>query len=146
MCPCELLISRSGCLSLSGTCDSLQQDGQDHCFLLHSVPALLGLLGRFAFSAAWPPPVHLQLQRNRTHLSPVIIFRCCIRPLGARALAETAQLSVRKSECASCSWFRSSSHNAADKCEILFDPYECFAVSLRYADHLHRFHENDPNL
>lgn len=38
---------------LSGSCDSLQQDGQNYCFLLHPVPALFGLLGRFPIK---PPP------------------------------------------------------------------------------------------
>lgn len=44
----EYLVSVSRLLSpcLSGPCDSLQQDGQDCCFLLHPVPALPGFLGR----------------------------------------------------------------------------------------------------
>lgn len=43
---CNFVTKSSSFLCLSGPCDSLQQDGQDCCFLLHPVLALFGLLGR----------------------------------------------------------------------------------------------------
>lgn len=80
----------SSCLCLSGPCDSLQQDGEDCGVLLHPVPALLGVPGTWA--GVWrctvsSPQAHLWSR-----------FRCCTRPRGARASAETAPLSVLKSQ------------------------------------------------
>lgn len=80
----------SSCLCLSGSCDSLQQDGEDRGVLLHPVPALLGVPGTWA--GVWCCTV----SSPQAHLcSP---FRCCTRLRGARASAETAPLSVLKSQ------------------------------------------------
>lgn len=84
------LRASSSCSCLSGSCDSLQQDGEDCCLLLHPVFALLGVPGTWA--RVWCCIVSGQ----RSHLWSR--FRCCTRPRGARALAETVPLSVLKSE------------------------------------------------
>lgn len=80
----------SSCLCLSGSCDSLQQDGEDRCVLLHPVPALPGVPGTWA--GVWCRIV----SSPQSH--PWSRFRCCTRLRGARASAETAPLSVLKSE------------------------------------------------
>lgn len=78
------------CLCLSGSCDSLQQDGEDCGVLLHPVPALLGVPG------TWAGVRSCIVSRPQAHLWSR--FRCCTRLRGARASAGTAPLSVLKSE------------------------------------------------
>uniref|UniRef100_A0A3B5KEA0 Protein CASP n=1 Tax=Takifugu rubripes TaxID=31033 RepID=A0A3B5KEA0_TAKRU len=80
----------SSCLCLSGSCDSLQQDGEDCCVLLHPVPALLGVPG------TWAGVCCCIVSSPQSHLWSG--FRCYTRLRGARASAETAPLSVLKSE------------------------------------------------
>lgn len=61
---------------LSGPCDSLQQDGQDRCFLLHPVPALPGLLGRSPLipKKRVPGSVISAVVKNRCQLLFPVIF------------------------------------------------------------------------
>lgn len=87
---------------LSGPCDSLQQDGQDRCFLLHPVPALPGLLGRSPLIPKKRVPGSVISAVVKKQMSAVVpcdfSYRCCTRLHGARASAETAPPSVLKSE------------------------------------------------
>lgn len=94
------------------------------------------------FLVCGSPEEHLLLYHLYSKISPVSLwcsFRCYTRPRGARALAETAPLSVLKSEIVypseSVLLFLHGSHSSIVAC-----------VPNRYADHLHQFHENDPNL
>lgn len=68
--------------------------------------------------------------------------RCCTRRRGARASAGTAPLSALKSEqlLLTRGW-TSKKLFFHLVCELISLP-----ISLRYADHLHRFHEHDENL
>lgn len=89
-------------LCLSGPCDSLQQNGQDCCFLLHPVPALPGLLGRSPLTpkkSSWFCTLSSR-EKNRCQLlfAANFSYRCSTRLHGARASAETAPPSVLKSE------------------------------------------------
>lgn len=89
------LCASSSFLCLSGSCDSLQQDGEDCCFLLHLVPALFGVPGT-SVSRGAPASVSSWFKDLTGSLRSS--FRCYTRPRGARVLAETAPLSVLKSE------------------------------------------------
>lgn len=128
----DLCVS-SSCLWLSGSCDSLQQDGEDCCFLLHLVPALFGVPGMPVSGGA---PGSLSSLFKELTCSLWSSFRCYTRPRGARVLAETALLSVLKSEI------------VVLFLQTLYVSHFSivFVFPNRYADHLHQFHENDPNL
>lgn len=76
----------------------------------------------------------------------VCVIRCCIKPLGARASAETVLRFVQRSECFYPVWDLMIWCNdfealcVFDACGS--DPHTLPASSRRYSDHLHRFHEN----
>ncbi|CAF97412.1 unnamed protein product [Tetraodon nigroviridis] len=89
-----LLRVSSSAVCLSGSCNPLQQDGADRGLLLHPVPALFGVPGRAAVSG--PAPGSPQSQELTSSLPSA--FRCYTRRRGARVSAETAPLSVLKSE------------------------------------------------
>lgn len=86
-------------LCLSGPWDSLQQDGQDCCFLLHLVPALFGLPGGSPFSPS-VSPVGCSDLYLLTHSFFFFLFfpRCCTKPPGVRVSVEIAPPFAQKSE------------------------------------------------
>lgn len=72
-------------------------------------------------------------------------FRYCTRLHGARASAETAPLTALKSE------FIPPTAGGAERDHVGMHVMQLvhslhLYVAARYSDHLHRFHENDPNL
>lgn len=93
--------------AVPGPYDPLQQDGQNHRLLLHPVPALFGLLGKFFFCFLFPLRRFIvsrwaSEKRCKLFFFTLDLSRCCTRRLGARVSAETALRSVLRSELASC--------------------------------------------
>lgn len=123
----------SSCLCLSGSCDSLQQDGEDRGVLLHPVPALLGVPGTWA--GVWCCTV------SKSTSSPVLSFQVLYKTAWSESIGrDCTAFCAKKSDPLSSDSVRPFLQTRQ------LSSFSVVSVPTRYADHLHQFHENDPNL